>query len=201
MVGRYKNEWSEILDLEIEGQEIYMHKGLKKHIEQRHPDCLEYLDLLPDIINNPDYIGINPQERPNESIELIKQYDSNILIGIKVDIKNDYLYVATLHELNEYKIKQRLYSGRLKNGVEMLTFRTNKCILKPTNAYYVFRIDEVGNGSRHPSYEVSEMQDTPPCHQSTKRCFRKKVSFFHAIKFKNNPHPLTFSSIHVKIPL
>lgn len=117
-VGEYKAEWSEILEISIKKQKIYKSIGLKTHIERRHPDCLEYLDLIPDIIENPDIVGINPREAPHQSIELIKQYDSNIMIGIKLDLKKNYLYVATLHELSEYKINKRinkrLYSGRLK---------------------------------------------------------------------------------------
>ena len=60
----------------------------------------------------PDYVGVNPKE--SGSFELIKQYDDNILVGIKLDMKNNYYYVATLHEIKQSKIDNRLFSGRLK---------------------------------------------------------------------------------------
>lgn len=43
-----------------------------------------------------------------------KHYDDNILIGIKLDSANNYLYVSTMHSVQESKIKRRLHSGRLK---------------------------------------------------------------------------------------
>ena len=36
------------------------------------------------------------------------------MIGIKLDKDNDYLYVSTMHDIQESKIQRRLYSGRIK---------------------------------------------------------------------------------------
>ena len=36
------------------------------------------------------------------------------MIGIKLDKDGDYLYVATMHEVQESKIIRRLHSGRIK---------------------------------------------------------------------------------------
>lgn len=71
-------------------------------------------DYIPDIIDNPDYIGINPNENGAESIELIKRYRDNVMIGIKLDKDNDYLYVSTMNDIQESKIQRRLYSSRIK---------------------------------------------------------------------------------------
>ena len=38
----------------------------------------------------------------------------NVLVGIKLDQEGDYLYVATMHEVSESKIKRRLHSGRIR---------------------------------------------------------------------------------------
>lgn len=84
---------------------IYKSDGLIKHIEKRHPECIEYLDLLPQIIKNPDFIGINPNENV-KSFELVKIINENIQIGIKLDIKNNYLFVATLHTITNSKLKR-----------------------------------------------------------------------------------------------
>lgn len=92
---------------------IYQSSGLKKHILKRHPECVEYLQYLPFIINHPDYIGVNPNES-GTSFELIKVFDKNIQIGIKLDVKDDYLYVATLHSITDGKLQHGIENGRLK---------------------------------------------------------------------------------------
>ena len=48
---------------------------------------------------------------------IIKCYKDNILIGIKSDKDGDYLYVATMHEVQESKIVRRLHSGRIKEVI------------------------------------------------------------------------------------
>lgn len=35
-------------------------------------------------------------------------------MGIKLDEENGYLYVSTMHDIQEGKINRRLYSGRIK---------------------------------------------------------------------------------------
>lgn len=75
---------------------------------------MPYIDKLEEILQSPDYVGVNPNEPPNSSIELVKRYDDNILVGIKLDIENDYLYVSTIFGIQEQKIQRRLHSHRLK---------------------------------------------------------------------------------------
>ena len=38
-------------------------------------------------------------------------------LGIKLDKDGDYLYVATMHEVQESKIVRRLHSGRIKKVI------------------------------------------------------------------------------------
>ena len=44
----------------------------------------------PDIITAPNYIGVNPHEQ-GVSIEFIKKYADNVMIGIKLDMDGEYL--------------------------------------------------------------------------------------------------------------
>ena len=113
IVGKYKSEYNSILNKSIKVQEIYQSKGLIKHIEKRHPDCIQYASLIPEILLNPDYIGVNPNEK-GESIELVKKFDKNILIGIKLDKDDNHLYVSTLFEIHQSKVDKRIASERLK---------------------------------------------------------------------------------------
>lgn len=38
----------------------------------------------------------------------------NVMIGIKLDTDGEYLYISTMHDVQESKIQRRLFSGRLK---------------------------------------------------------------------------------------
>jgi len=113
-VGKYNEHFNKLLDTDLKNMDIFRSKGLPAHmIKRKHYNCLKYIDFIPDIINAPDYIGINPNER-TPSIELIKTYDKNIMIGIKLDSDENYLFVSTMHDVQESKIARRVHSGRLK---------------------------------------------------------------------------------------
>ena len=113
-VGKYNPKFNEVLGIKIEELEIYRSKGLPSHmVKRKHFKCLKYIDYIPDIILEPDYIGINPNEQ-DTSIELVKKYADNVMIGIKLDTDGKYLYVSTMHDIQESKISRRLHSGRLK---------------------------------------------------------------------------------------
>ena len=116
-VGQYNSKFNDILGINIESLEIYRSKGLPSHIVKRkHYKCLKYFDYIPDIILEPDYIGINPNEQ-GISIELIKRYSDNVMIGIKLDTEGEYLYVSTMIDVQESKISRRLNSGRIKEFI------------------------------------------------------------------------------------
>ncbi len=113
-VGQYNSKFNDILGINIENLGIYRSKGLPSHIVKRkHYRCLKYIDYIPDIILKPDYIGINPNEQ-GKSIELIKRYADNVMIGIKLNTEGEYLYVSTMIDVQESKISRRLNSGRIK---------------------------------------------------------------------------------------
>ena len=113
-VGKYNPLFNKILGIEVKDLDIYRSKGLPSHmVKRKHFKCLKYIDYIPDIILNPDYIGINPNE-PDTSIELVKRYADNVMIGIKLDTDGEYLYVSTMHDVQESKIVRRLHGGRLK---------------------------------------------------------------------------------------
>ena len=111
-VGVYIQAFNDILNINLPCGDILQSAGLIVHVKKRHPDYVDYLENVSEIIMYPDYIGVNPHE--GNSIELVKCFDENIQIGIKLDIKNNYLYVSTLFDVKESKIKAREASGRLK---------------------------------------------------------------------------------------
>lgn len=114
-VGRYTEQFNNILGIRAEEKDIFMSSGLVTHmIKRNHQNCLKYVDCISDIIEKPDFIGVNPNEKEKFSMELIKCYADNVLVGVKLDQEGDYLYVATMHEVSESKIKRRLHSGRIR---------------------------------------------------------------------------------------
>ena len=113
-VRKYNLEFNDILGINIDELEIFRSKGLPSHmVKRKHFKCLKYIDYIPDIILDPDYIGINPNE-PEVSIELVKRYTDDGMIVFKLDTDGNYLYVSTMHDVQESKIPRRLHSGRLK---------------------------------------------------------------------------------------
>lgn len=83
-VGEYLERFNHIVGVSLPAGIIYQSSGLKVHIAKRHPDLLDYLPKIPEIILTPDYIGVNPNEA--HSVELVKVYSQNIQIAIKLDI-------------------------------------------------------------------------------------------------------------------
>lgn len=112
-IAKFNKDFNQYLPYSFNNDFIYQSKGLVKHIAKRHPECLPYLNCISSIIATPDYIGVNPNET-NTSFELVKVLDENVQIGIKLDIKNNYLYVATLHTITYGKLQHGIANGRLK---------------------------------------------------------------------------------------
>ena len=115
-VGRIKSEYFQILELDDSIDIVKVNiENLRKHLEKRnHDNMIKYLSRISELLENPTYIGINPREKGG-SIEYVIQLDENVLIGIKLDYKNEYFYIATMHEISELKLNQRIKNGRLKS--------------------------------------------------------------------------------------
>ena len=113
IIATYDGRYDKLLNIDLPKLKIVQSEnGLRSHVTKRHSDCLKYLKYVKDIIEFPDYVGINPNE--TDSFELIKVFEDNVLIGIKLDTKNNYYYIATLHDISHSKLEKRLYSGRIK---------------------------------------------------------------------------------------
>ena len=111
LVGRYNPRFNQLLKIDLPCFEIYQSSGLLVHIKRRHPGCVKYIHKIPEIIENPDYIGKHPKD-PN-SIKLVKSFDQNLTLAIKLDVENSSFYVATLFLLSKQKIENRVYSKKL----------------------------------------------------------------------------------------
>jgi hypothetical protein len=117
-VGYLKERMAENLGVKFTGT-IYASPGVIKHIRKKHGKHLgkkilgNIIEYMKEIIENPDYIGVYKLTNNGIYIELIKKAETNILIGIDINDKRDYIYVSTMYPITNGKINNRLYSGKL----------------------------------------------------------------------------------------
>ena len=57
-------------------------------------------------------MGINPEK--GVTLKYVVQIKPNLLIAVKLDSKNGYFYVATMHEISQSKLSQRIRNGKLQ---------------------------------------------------------------------------------------
>ena len=107
----YDPKCNQLLKINLPVLQIVMSGGLKKHIAKNHPDCLQYMPDIREIITSPDYVGHNPKEP--DSVEYVKQLGANLLVAVKLDAKNNRMYVASLYDISPAKLSKRIASGRL----------------------------------------------------------------------------------------
>ncbi len=112
-VGCFDVSLNNVLGTSFAAKSIYQSKGLKTHmLKRKHYTAAQYIDFIPQIIADPDYIG-KSGDKENVSIEYVKCYDDNIRLVVKADSKSGDLYVATMFELPQKKLDRFVHSGRL----------------------------------------------------------------------------------------
>lgn len=117
-VGDISEHIAVLGEFDYEG-EVYISPGAKRHILNKHKEALgEYIteDLIASIeqiIKEPEYVGRHPNKQ-GTSIELVKKIGKNILVAIEVDLKENYIYVASMYPITQGKLENRINSGRFK---------------------------------------------------------------------------------------
>lgn len=117
-VGYFKDRMAENLGVKFTGT-IYASPGVIKHIKKRHGKHLgkkiicNIIDFMRETLEKPDYIGVYKMNENQIYIELIKKDKTNILIGIDINYKKDYINVSTMYPITDGKIYSRLYSGKI----------------------------------------------------------------------------------------
>lgn len=114
-IGKFSKKIIDLLNLNIlENTEIYIGNQNREHMEKKHShDYYYYHHLLPNIISNPDYVGIEPK---NNSIEYIKEVsiDPSVIIKIAIRVSsNGKYFVRTMYNISDHKIQSALNKGYL----------------------------------------------------------------------------------------
>lgn len=117
-VGKLKLSITRLVKFEFPST-VYASPGVINHIIKKHGKQLtkkvkhNIIETMEEIINDPDYIGLDKLRGENGSLELIKKVDNSLLLGLEVDEEEHYIYVATMYPITQSKINARLNSGRL----------------------------------------------------------------------------------------
>ena len=114
-IGIITKDVKKMLSINSDVNEILIHyDNFEKHlIKRNHQNMISHIPKISQYLKNPDYVGVNPREK-GVSLEYIVQVEPNILIAVKLDSKNGYFYVATMHEISQLKLTQRIRNGRLR---------------------------------------------------------------------------------------
>lgn len=96
-----------------EGEPIYLGKTNIRHMQNKHPDDFrKYGANISDILNNPDYVGLNPSDG---SLEYVKEYrmeNEFVKVAVRVSGKNTY-FARSLYVLNHNRVKNFIKKGTL----------------------------------------------------------------------------------------
>ena len=118
-VGKIKISISELLELDLP-RIVYASPGVINHIKKRHGRQFtkkmkdNIIDIIEKIIKEPEYVGLDYRRVAGGSLELIKKVDNIILLlGLEIDLEEQYIYVATMYPITLSKMNARIYRGRL----------------------------------------------------------------------------------------
>ncbi|CUU46449.1 hypothetical protein [Clostridium beijerinckii] len=118
-VGKIKISISELLELDLP-RIVYASPGVVNHIKKRHGRQFtkkikdNIIDTIEKVIKDPQYVGVNYKRSVGDSLELVKKIDNIILLlGLEVDLEDQYIYVATMYPITLSKMNSRIYRGRL----------------------------------------------------------------------------------------
>ena len=97
------------------GDMIYIGESNVNHMKRRHLSAYnKYGDRLPNIISEPDYVGINEEDG---SLEYVKIFDDHVKLVVRV-AGDEKLYVRSLYTVYQSRTEYFIKSGRLKHLVD-----------------------------------------------------------------------------------
>lgn len=115
-VGRITKAVIDLLGLAIDEKDILLWKDRLSYIE-KHKDefdseeqYIEHVKAIPDVIRNPEYVGIHPN---GSSIEFIKKIDKNLMVAVRINAKGNLAF-RTSYPIKDTKLNNYIESGRVK---------------------------------------------------------------------------------------
>lgn len=101
-IGKITNRTISLLNLTATPDApIYIGDSNREHMKKSHPnDYAKYGDKIEDILNSPDYVGMNKKD---SSIEYVKEYkidDEYVKVAVRVS-NNGVYFARSLYVLNK----------------------------------------------------------------------------------------------------
>lgn len=115
IIGTISSTIINLLNLDyITDTNIYIGSSNISHMQSSHPDDYnKYKNEIENIINNPDYVGVNSK---NNSIEYVKEFlvdTEYVKVAVRVSSSNK-LYARSLYVLNNRRVQNFIEKGTLK---------------------------------------------------------------------------------------
>lgn len=115
-VGRLEKKIVDLLGINLAEMDILFSKDkieyTKKHINDfnDYESFKKHVEATPDIIAEPDYVGVHPN---GQSIEFIKEIDEITLVAVRIKPVG-ILWVKSVFPITRSKLNSYLKSGTLK---------------------------------------------------------------------------------------
>lgn len=115
IVGYFSQEVIDLLKLDMAaGTLIYIGETNIEHIRNRHPyEYEKYYSDLSDIIQNPDYVGMNPKDGSIGYVKLYRIGSEYIRVAVRITPKGS-AFVKSLHLLSTCNAERYMERGTLK---------------------------------------------------------------------------------------
>lgn len=114
VVGTITDRVIQLLGLNVpSGKPVYLGNTNVQHMIARHPqDYQKYGADIEDILENPDYVGLNSKDN---SIEYVKEYQINnefVKVAVRVSLGGEF-YARSLYVLNTGRTQRFIQKGKL----------------------------------------------------------------------------------------
>ncbi|MDD9147359.1 PBECR2 nuclease fold domain-containing protein [Sporolactobacillus sp. CQH2019] len=116
-IGKLTVNIIDLLHLKTNEKDILLWKDRIRYIDKHKSDFTsdeefkKHVEAIPDIVQNPDYVGIHPK---GESIEFIKKIDRLMLVAVRLNLKSDVLKFRSAYPIKQSQLESYLKNGRTK---------------------------------------------------------------------------------------
>ena len=113
-VGVISQRIIDLLKLDIvAGTPIYIGESNISHMLQSHPeDYQKYREQIPSIIEQPDYVGLNPSDNSLEYVKLFIIDNESVKVAVRVS-HGGKLYARTIYARDLQKMERFVKKGYL----------------------------------------------------------------------------------------
>ncbi len=115
-VGKLTINIIDLLNLSSEEKDIIVWRDRLNYIAKHKNDFeteeqfYKHIEAIPEIIQNPDYVGLHPN---GKSLEFIKRIDENMLVAVRLSDKKKLAF-RTSYPIKQSKLNNYIAAGRVK---------------------------------------------------------------------------------------